>query len=486
VSNVLLFKKKSILKFVDVASIALACLFILAVNIFRFTALEKSPSGFHVDELSAAVTIQCLATEGIDALDNPYPLFADLGYGSPRPPTYIYPAIIWTKIFGYSIKSFRAFSGFISIVMMIGLFFLGKLLFGWRYGLFLLLMANVSPFFFQTSRLTLEGGLAPCFFIWGLYFLLRSKSFFWMFSSGVFFSLAAYSYPPARLYIPLLIVPMLILKWKHHGLKKFSLMGFFTALAITIAPLAIKIFGGQNMQRFEDIGIFSEKYLSSIGKTNSLFDVSQVFIKNYLAHFDPVWIFVQGDKYRVYSTKFGGILSSIEAAALFVSIGCLLFWMLKVLRQKTDFKSFHVYFVLFLLFGVMASIVPSALTWKDIPHVYRLIGAWTFLVLLTAYIWWYLAKTQVWVLPVVTSCCIIFMSLYLNNYFHSYPKDSYWMFSTEAKVLALNSQKENDWKSFAYIYRFQNFHLRYYMMNYMEGQSCGSSQVIWKKVRKIK
>ena len=48
-------------------------LIIVSVNICRFVNLDQSPAGFHVDELSSAVTVQCVDQEGTDALGNPCP-----------------------------------------------------------------------------------------------------------------------------------------------------------------------------------------------------------------------------------------------------------------------------------------------------------------------------------------------------------------------------------------------------------------------------
>ena len=129
-------------------------LLILTVNIIRFVGLDFSPPGFHVDELSSAVTIQCLATEGVDALNHPYPLFGDVSYGSPKPPTYIYPAALWTKLFGFSIASFRAISAFVVVITFVGLFSL----FGFylarcaRFGLCLPLAYLHGCFNFPESR----------------------------------------------------------------------------------------------------------------------------------------------------------------------------------------------------------------------------------------------------------------------------------------------------------------------------------------------
>ncbi len=50
----------------------------------------------------------------------PMPCIADTGYGSPKPPTIFYFSVLWTKLFGFSIASFRAITGFITVWTIIG------------------------------------------------------------------------------------------------------------------------------------------------------------------------------------------------------------------------------------------------------------------------------------------------------------------------------------------------------------------------------
>src|SRR6185436_14918265 len=96
-------------------------LLILSFNFARFIFLEQSPPGFHVDELSHAVVVQCLAEEGVDIYGHHFSLFGERGYGNPDPPTSMFFSALWTKIFGYSIGSFRAVSGFITLLTLLGL-----------------------------------------------------------------------------------------------------------------------------------------------------------------------------------------------------------------------------------------------------------------------------------------------------------------------------------------------------------------------------
>src|SRR5438105_1036733 len=111
-------------------STTLMILTIIVVNILRFWQLDNVPYGFNVDEMSGAVTVACMETEGVDAHLHPHPLFFEQHYGTPKPPIYTYPAIVWSKIFGHKVESLRGFTAFFNILTIVGLFLLARLIAG--------------------------------------------------------------------------------------------------------------------------------------------------------------------------------------------------------------------------------------------------------------------------------------------------------------------------------------------------------------------
>ena len=173
--------------------------------------------GFMWMNLSGSVDIGCLATEGVDAHNISYPLFSNLNYGTPKPPTYIYPAVVWAKIFGYSVPSLRAFSVMVYFVGIVGLFFLARLFFGWRYAFLTLTVASLSPWVWGLSRVAFESLFSATFLIWGLYFFFKSPKVWSIVLSGLFFTAEMYSYPPFRLQTPLMLLSLIIYaRWKNR------------------------------------------------------------------------------------------------------------------------------------------------------------------------------------------------------------------------------------------------------------------------------
>ena len=469
----------------DGGILAAILIVILLMNVVRFLGLDNSPPGFHVDELSGAVTVQCLEQEGIDALDNPYPLFADLNYGSPKPPTYIYPAILWTKIFGHSISSYRAFSAFIAFAGILGVFFLAWELLGLKVAVWSVLFASVSPTVFQVSRIALEAGLAPLFILWGTYLCIRFRNYAAAAMAGACFAAAMYSYPPARLFVPVYVVALLIVRWLQGQRHYQHIIVMLVALSVVNVPLVQGTLSGEYMGRFHKIGILSEDFLRQQGKGRNIPDVAAVFLDNYRQHLSPGFLFREGDQNYVYSTGRFGLLSWVDtvalvlALALFVGVAASAGYRARVLRKGEGWT------IALLGTAIMLSIVPAALTWQDIPHSLRMILYWPFLAILNGLVLARMSVGMRWLPVPVLGLVFAFVYIYLNHYFKVYPERSYYMYSTYTKEEVARAKTREDWMKFLYRYRRQNFHTRYYLMNFLEGQTCSSSQVAWKEVHKI-
>src|SRR5471030_1651375 len=93
---------------------------VLILNASRFWKLDTIPNGYHVDEVGSAVTVQSFTEMGCDAELKPWPLFGFMEYGQDKPPTYVYPGILWGKIFGTTVASLRAYSSFILMIGILG------------------------------------------------------------------------------------------------------------------------------------------------------------------------------------------------------------------------------------------------------------------------------------------------------------------------------------------------------------------------------
>lgn len=463
-------------------SLCIGFLVILSVNVFRFYNLNDVPYGAQVDELAGAVTVQCLATEGIDAHNRSWPLFSDLNFGTPKPPTYLYPAVLWTKFFDFSIGSFRALTAFFFVLALLGLLLLGTRILGWEYGFWALLLGSISPWAWNLSRVSFESLSSVTFIIWGLFFIMRQCRYFNLLASGLLFSLAMYAYPPIRLQIPLTLAPILLFRHYSGGLTMRGFSIFLIAFVGFSLPLVFQLISGNLMARFNDISLFSKTYLMSIGCQGSGEELLKLFVGNYLSHFRPDYLFFTGDSNYIHSTHRFGILSWVDILGLVSGICITVF----TISSKLHIKSLRVKQVgplsILLIICILIAIIPAALTNDGLPHSLRTIGAWPFVILLTSLGVWCGCRVVKAVLPIGIIIAGIFAYCLLSVYFNEYPKESKGMFGFWAREEALAARTDIDWLRFMYRYRTQDYHFRYYLMN-NKGLGCSKTREMWFSLR---
>ena len=104
-------------------ALGIIILVVLVLNVLRFWKLDTIPYGYHWDEAGSAVTMQCFTQMGCDAELTPWPLFGQMEYGQDKPPTYVYPGMLWEKVFGTTVASLRGFSVFGLLMGILGLYF---------------------------------------------------------------------------------------------------------------------------------------------------------------------------------------------------------------------------------------------------------------------------------------------------------------------------------------------------------------------------
>ena len=460
---------------------ALAIVVALAVRLYK---IDVIPYGYHVDELASSVTVECLATEGVDAHNNRYPLFGQTNYGTPKPATYMYPAILWGKAFSFSVPSLRSFSVWGHFLGIAGLFFLGRVLFGNAYGLWAAFLGAISPWVWTSSRVAFESLLAPTFFIWGLFFFFRRSTYFHWAMAGLLFAAAMYSYPPMRLQVPLLFITLVgYASFKKTKAPFLLWLVIIACLALPVIPLVMKTLSGELQQRFNSISIVAPAYLTNIGKTNSIHDLWGIFLSNYQLHLTSDFLLFKGDPSLIHSVGHFGILDWLDVGALILCLfWALLFW-IQPLRKYNPWQGQSL-FLLFLLVNIFLGIVPAALTNSEIPNSLRIVGSWPFMCLLGAY---FMHHLQRWFWPlglIAVIVGIMFFSAFAKTYFTVYREESKGMFSYWANDQVAAAKTEEDWRNFMLAYSTQDYHFRYFLMHY-RSDKCTSTRLKWERQRDL-
>ena len=453
-------------------------LVVLVLNILRFWKLDSIPYGYHVDEVGSAVTVQCFAQSGCDAELEPWPLFGAMEYGQDKPPTYVYPGMLWAKIFGSTVPSLRAFSVFVFLIGLLGLFFLARQLLGKSFAAVVVLAASCSPWVWVMTRVALESFVAPACAIWGLYFLWRSNSWWSWSLAGFFFVCAMYAYPPARLQIPMMMVTLGIYAWGRRTLQWKSSLSFALVFIVLLLPLVHQYMHGAALtRRFGEISIFNKDYLHSLGATGRPSEIISIFVHNYLLHLSPDFLLLTGDPSYVHSTRHLGIFSGLDMVALLI---LMVFFVLAILRRSWRENPVikHWPWLLLLVVNFFIGIIPSALTNQELPHALRICGSWPFMMLFTGFMWWSLCQClAVFWLPLALAG-ILSASLLTYQYFKLYPQESLGMFDFIIKDTAEKLQTQQDWQQFLLTFHRRNYHCRYFMVHRL-GMTCKQANDIW-------
>ncbi len=458
---------------------------ILAMTM-RFFYLDNVPEGFSIDEITSSITIQCLATEGIDASNTPYPFFSDLGFGTPQTPVYIYPAVLWTKIFGFSITSFRAFTVFCFTLTLVGLFLLARRFWGWEYAVWVLLLASISPWTWFLSRLAYEPSMALFYFIWGTYFFFYPTTTWSMILSGLFFSACIYAYPPMQLFVPLILALLFVYKKYMQKITVSQLILFGVALFFSLLPFMIYLSSPSQTRWFNEITILSASYWQLSQRTFSFSVLVLELLKNYFSEFNPgfLWRNAHGEKFTYTSTHFG-LLGWLEALSLISGI----FFMIKhflIRRKNLEPTLINRPYCFFLIVGIVIGIIPVAFINPiyGVPSGNRVMGAWAFAYLFFGYWIWVTVKRWPRLVHLYSLTALLFTSIFFHFYFTQYRRESIGLFRPIPKYYAKSAKTEEDWTKFMLRYRFENLTCRLYMMMY-HGDSCSSSYVQWGAMKSV-
>ena len=383
---------------------------IIFLNIFRFIGLENSPPGFYVDEAAGAVQAICIWEGGTDFYGNFLPLFSPGVSDAFYTPAYLYGAALWSGIFGNSIYVFRAFIAFISCLTILFLYLWVKNISNTKIALFVALSASIMPWSFQFSRIAWDPPVGILFLVaalWACYQFRKSAL------TALLFSIAAYSYSPLRISIPILLIflPGIGRREKIH----ICIWGLVFAI-----PLLIQMQVPEFSARSELLALWGN-YPSNQFNSLSALELITVGFKQFFSHLSPQFLFLSGDQNIRHSIQYFGELSWLD---LFAIIAGSFYISIALIKNKfIDFSSQEKKLLLIAILGIAANILPAALANQGAPHALRSIGCWPFYALLTGCILDILGRSiSSRVVSIITyAISMIFFGLFSWKYFVEYP-----------------------------------------------------------------
>jgi 4-amino-4-deoxy-L-arabinose transferase-like glycosyltransferase len=411
----------------------LILILILGLGLFlRVWRLDKVPPSLNWDEVSIGYNAYSILKTGKDEWGQKLPLHFR-AFGEYKLPVHIYLSIPGIKLLGLNEYGVRITPAVIGVLAVLGTYFLGKEIFKQeKYGLLAAFLLAVSPWHLQLTRASFESATAMCLLNWGLYFFLKGRRKPLNFSlSALFFGLSIYTYNAERAFIPLFGLALIFI-FRKTIFKNFKKV--IPAVLITLAfvgsliPIALSSTG---QSRYELVSFVSDpgfvlRINEARGKLNLPAPIPRAvhnklthfvwrFSQNYLAHYSPGFLFLNGAGHHQHHAQVMGELYLISAPFLLAGVWYLI--------KKGDKK-----IKLLFLAWIGLSAVPVAITNDSIPHALRELLVLPSYQLLTAFGFFNLIKQinkpkakQL----LIASASLLFLiqfGYYLNHYHNIYPK----------------------------------------------------------------
>lgn len=467
----------------DIVLLTVAGLLLVA----RFVGLERSPPGFWVDEFLGALHVICVSQTGHSSDGQAWPLFASGGAGGFHTPVFLYLGAAWVRLFGPSITAFRALAAVLGVVTVAGVTALARRAGGRRCAFWTFVLACLSPWGFQFSRISWDPPLAPAFLVWAVhYWLGKRRTAAQGALSAALFAGALYSYPPARVQAPLLFAALLAATWSRARWRQIA--GFAVTAAALLVPLAIRYRDPGFRGRGAELAISSGDFLREHrGHWPSWLFFVRSLLDNLAAHFRPSFLFLGGDENVRHSTQYFGELGLLDAFALAAGLALLA----AVVRERLGsegpvpapaetrpFGTMARYFGLASV-GILSGIVPAALTWEAIPHALRAIGAWPFFSMLGGGL--LVVAESRWRATTRTAACavaIVHAVLLLFVWFRLYPPLARDAFTSSLHDAFVRPLRLGPAEKAALVSQEQSEGIRYYLIRSGQYDCATSAQAV--------
>lgn len=419
-------------------------LIVILGAILRLYGLSWTPPSLNWDEASLGYNAYSILKTGRDEWGETFPI-TFRAYGDYKLPVYVYATALSEFFFGLNEFAVRLPSVLAGLTTIIFTYLLSRKLFNKYVGIFASMLVAIEPWTLFLSRSALESNFSTPFIIGGLYFFVSSfEKPKLLVYSGVLLGLSVWTYNSARIFVPMFFLLLCALYknelreiWKRHKATfTFHLLTF----ALFLIPMFWQLTHPIGQARYEKVAILNDGAIAEINsvRTHSQLPLSLTrlvynrpvylvahFVKNWVLHFSPEFLFFKGGTQFNYSVPGYGLIYPVNAFLLLLGL-------LYLIRQKNKITW------LFLGWLVLAPI-PSSLT-REAPHVLRAttmlplpmilsaLGVWV------AWQWWKMESGR-WkiekflrFIPSVIYFVVLAVLLenYLTTYFGKYRKNYSW------------------------------------------------------------
>jgi hypothetical protein len=389
-------------RYLVIALIVVACA-------LRFVGLEIAPPGFFFDEAMGAAHSVCYAQTGRDVFGR-IGLFSHVDFNNVQSAPFLMGGAAWTAVFGTGVAGFRSFVAFVGVLTVLGVYRLVRTVSGdGEIALWATLFAACLPWAFLFSRVSWDAPLGTALLVWGLALVYERDRRWLPYAGAVVLALASYTYVPMRAQAAL----MLVLLPRVPLREKAKLIGVFVVLNL---PLLAYSTDPAFTARMKMLALTSNDPLNPYRNSN-LIGLTRAFVENFASHFSPRFLLLSGDTNVRHSIQTFGMLDAVTFTGFLVAVVVLV--RMVVRRAMLEVRDATV--PTLALLGVVAAVIPAALTWSAIPHGVRALGAWPFFAMLGAYgCVQVFARVPRFRVVVVAASAVLF-GLYLRSLAVDYP-----------------------------------------------------------------
>ncbi|HEX3279823.1 MAG TPA: hypothetical protein VHR36_01215 [Pyrinomonadaceae bacterium] len=344
----------------------MTCVLVLGAA-FYSSNIRNNPPGYYIDESSISFNAHLIAQTGKDEHGESFPLFFR-AFGEYKNPIYIYLLAALYRVTGASILAARLFSAFLLYLSALVMGLLAARISGRReIGLFILVTALLTPWFFELSRVVLEVALYPLLlavFLLNLRRVANATNWSWFEAGGiaVLLALLTYSYSIGRLFAPLLALGLLFflprVRWPSLG-------RVWLIYALLLVPLVVFHWRHPN-------ALTGRFHLITYSAADSSYhELVWEFVKHYFGNFNPWRLVLRGDPNERQVAAIHGLGQVLAVTFVLPLFGVVTMW--RESRRDAWWR--------FVLYGLAVCAVPASLT-KDYFHILRLAAMPVFVVLL--------------------------------------------------------------------------------------------------------
>lgn len=329
--------------------VALVCLAMVS----RLVVITRVPVSLNWDEAAFGYNAYSLLLTGRDEYGIPLP-WEFKSVGDYKPPMYMYMLVPSIAVFGLTEWAVRLVPAVMGVCAVIGFYIVvvtvtGRKDIAWWTSLVL----TISPWHLQFTRAGTEAAIATAWVVLGTAAFVRKR---WIISA-VAFAATIYSYFSERMFVPLWVLALVVCGypvWKRH--IRQVIWAVVVGLVCMLPAISLLFSAGHKNKIL--ITTLLSYTLPETETGPKVIAYARIFFDQYLNHFSPSFLFIQGPPDNRQRIEGMGMLYWVDVAMLPIGL-----W---VWYTKMRGKKYSWLFVVWLLLAPL----PAAVT-KDAVHARR-------------------------------------------------------------------------------------------------------------------